>query len=71
MNVMTFNDLASRNDIDLTALFHKVAATLAVAKPGTPDRQSAIATLQNINAVQRARQAQRYVRHLKPAAPGL
>jgi hypothetical protein len=64
MRLITDSELARRSDAELAVLFQKAAEALATAKPGTQERRSAVASMQNIGR-ERAR------RHRQPRPPGL
>lgn len=58
MRLLTETELASRSDAELAVLFQRAAESLGTTKPGTPERQAAIASLQNISRTQAHRQRQ-------------
>jgi hypothetical protein len=58
VRLITDTDLASRTDVELAILFHMVSQALGRTKPGTPGRQTVIASLQNISQARAARHRQ-------------
>lgn len=58
MNLITDYDLAGRTDVELALLFHMVSQALGHTRPGSPDRDKVIASLQNISRAKALRQAQ-------------
>ena len=64
MRLITETELTGRTDVELAVLFQVVSQALATAKPGTPARQTIIASLQNISSV-------RASRHYRSTVPGI
>jgi hypothetical protein len=64
MRLITDSELANRTDLELAILFQIASEALARTTPGSPERQTVIASLQNIG---RARSA----RHRQCRTPGL
>ncbi|MFW6027322.1 MAG: hypothetical protein ACOC91_00795 [bacterium] len=56
MRLLTESELTSRSDAELAILFQRAAESLATTQPGTPERQAAITSLQNISRAQACRQ---------------
>jgi hypothetical protein len=64
MRLITDSELANRTDLELAILFQIASEALGRTRPGSPERQAAIASLQNIG---RARSP----RHRRCRTPGL
>ena len=61
MRLITRSELASRSDGELALLFGVAAKALAWTKPGTPERDRVIASLQNISRASAYRHQQNRV----------
>jgi hypothetical protein len=64
MRLITDSELANRTDLELAILFHVASQALGRTRPGSPERQAVIASLQNISRA-------RSVRHKQCREPGL
>jgi len=63
MRLITDTELSSRTDVELAVLFHMAAQALGHTAPGTQERQTVIASLQNISR-------ERAQRHCQSRVPG-
>ena len=58
MRPITDSELANRTDFELAILFQIASEALGRTRPGSPERQTVIASLQNIGRARSARHGQ-------------
>lgn len=64
MRLITDSELANRTDLELAILFQIASEALGRTRPGSPERQTVVASLQNISRA-------RSTRHRQNRTPGL
>ena len=64
--IITESELINKTDIELSALFRKVAEEIANSEIGSPERRNALASLDNISRAMRTRYIAPRCSHPKP-----
>jgi hypothetical protein len=58
--IITPSELQHRNDQELSVLFRQVSQDLTRSEPGSPERRTALASLENISRTMAARRSLRF-----------